>query len=155
MIKALNDDDSNLVPMMMVPMNDYSSKYLKERNCFWDKFLRFLQIFAKFLKWNICEKFTGSQFTKLNPRKKKKRFFVFQNLQNLYFFIRELLKLNPYELLKKLHTKYSLLKVAVPVEVLFCLGSGSGNKMISAISVYYLQFQEDPFSAWAQYFMGL
>ena len=152
MIKALNDDDSNLVPMMMVPMNDYSSKYLEERNCFWD---RFLQIFAKFLKWNICEKFTGSQFTKLNARKKKKRFFVFQNLQNLYFFIRELLKLNPYELLKKLHTKYSLLKVAVPVEVLFCLGNGSGNKMISVISVYYLQFQEDPFSAWAQYFMGL
>ena len=32
MIKALNDDDSDLVPMMMVPMNDCSSKYLKERN---------------------------------------------------------------------------------------------------------------------------
>ena len=66
-----------------------------------------------------------------------------------------MLKLNPSELLKKLNTKYSLLKVAVPVEVLFCLGSGSGDNVISAISIYYLQYQEDPFSAIAKYFIGL
>ena len=140
MIKGLSDNDSNLVPMMMVPMSDYSSKYHKERNWFWDKFLRFLQILAKFVKWNRCEKFTVSQFAKLNPGKRKIIFFVFQNLQNLHFFISELLKLNSCKLLKELHTKISLLKVAVPVEVLFCLGSGSRNIMISAISMYYLKY---------------
>ena len=122
-------------------------------------FLR--QIFAIFA--NFCQipemkylrKIHRQSIHEIKSTQKNKRFFVFQNLQNLHFFISELLKLNPCELLKKLHTKYSLLKVAVPVEVLFCLGSGSGNNMISAISIYYLQYHEDPFSALAKYFIGL
>ena len=48
-------------------------EYLKERNCLRDKFLRFLRIFAKFAKLSPCEKSTGSQFAKLNPREKKKQ----------------------------------------------------------------------------------
>ena len=44
------------------------TKYVKERNCLRDKFLRFSRIFAKFAKLNPHEKSTGSQFAKLNPR---------------------------------------------------------------------------------------
>ena len=122
-------------------------------------FLR--QIFAIFA--NFCQisemkyllKIHRQSIHEIKSTQKNKRFFVFQNLQNLHFFISELLKLNPSELLKKLNTKYSLLKVAVPVEVLFCLGCGSGDNMISAISIYYLQYHKDPFSAIAKYFIGL
>ena len=42
-----------------------------EENCLRGKFLRFSQIFARFEKLNPCEKSTGSQFAKLNPREKK------------------------------------------------------------------------------------
>ena len=41
--------------------------YLKKRNCLQQKFLEFLQIFAKFAKLNPRKKSTGSQFAKLNP----------------------------------------------------------------------------------------
>ena len=44
------------------------TKYVKERNCLGDKFLRFSRIFAKFAKLNPREKSTGSQFAKLNLR---------------------------------------------------------------------------------------
>ena len=55
--------------------------YLKERNCLRDKFSRFSQMFTKYAKLRPSEKSTDSQFAKLNPQ-------VFQNYQNLYFYIR-------------------------------------------------------------------
>ena len=62
------------------------SKYLKGRNCLWNKFLQFLQIFAKFAKLNLHEKSNRSQFTKYNPCRKKIFFFSFLRISKTYTF---------------------------------------------------------------------
>ena len=66
---------------------------LKPRNCLWNKFSQFLQIFTKFAKLNPHEKSTGSQFVKLNPRWKKNYFF-FSELARIYIFTLDSLSIN-------------------------------------------------------------